>query len=112
MKPQLHDKTLIKLSGLPAVPANFFRRQAELRAEWNAANAQCKGDFDTLRARFPMIDYIDLHRDQGQLYAQVVVADLKADFSAIPKTIQNFPVKIVDLSTRVPPRTAIQSGPG
>lgn len=111
MKPQLHDKTLIKLTGLPAVPANFFLRQAELRAEWKAANTICKDDFDHLRRRFPQINHIDIHRQDGRLYAQVVVADLRADLSAIPKTVQNFPVKIVDLSTRAPPRTPISEGP-
>lgn len=112
MKPQLHDKTLIKLTGLPAVPPDFFKRQARLAAEWNDANTRCHGDFAAVKSAHTQIFSIDLQRDDAKnFYVQITVNDLNADLSALPRNIQKMPVKIVDLSTRVPPRTPITPAP-
>lgn len=97
------DAIFTRLTGLPATPPGFFDRQA-LRAEWVRVNETCQEDFDRLIQADSRIEFIEAVVSKHERFVQVVVRDLSADYSNIPKEIGAMPVRISNTKVDSLPR--------
>lgn len=84
-----------RLTGLPAAPPGFFKNQSQLYSAWKGANILCKDDFARLQAAHPQIKSIDIQREDGQMFVQIVMNDAAANTFVLPSAIQSLPVRAV-----------------